>query len=175
MSKVNDNTYEELRVKGKPVSESKVEMLEIVLPTDANTLGNILGGKVMHIIDIACAVAALRHCRRPVVTASMDHLDFKHPIKVGELIIVQASVNRVFHSSMECGAKVMSENLMTGTRKHTSSAYLTFVALDESNRPLTVLPVIPETEDEKRRWKEAGMRRDQRLQEKAQRYKSIRV
>jgi acyl-CoA hydrolase len=171
MSKVDDNTHEELRVTGKPVSESKVEMLEIVLPTDANTLGTILGGKVMHMIDIACAVAALRHCRRPVVTVSMDHLNFKYPIKVGELIIVQASVNRVFRSSMECGAKVMSENLMTGERKHTSSAYLTFVALDENNRPVTVPPVIPETEDEKRRWEEAGMRRDQRLQEKAQRYK----
>ena len=168
MSEVHSKTNAGSNTKGKPVSESKVEMLEIVLPNDANTLGNILGGKVMHMIDVACAVAALRHCRRPVVTASMDHLDFKHPIKVGELIIIQASVNRVFRTSMECGAKVMSENLMTGERKHTSSAYLTFVALDENNRPVTIQPVLPETEDEKRRWRGAGIRREHRLQEKAQ-------
>lgn len=155
-----------IETKSKSVSESKVEMLEIVLPNDANTLGNILGGKVMHLIDMACAVAAHRHCRRPVVTVSMDHLDFKHPIKVGDLIIVQASVNRVFHTSMECGAKVMSENLTTGERKHTSSAYLTFVALDENNRPMVVPQVVPETEEEKRRWREAGIRREQRIRER---------
>ncbi|MFQ5825431.1 MAG: acyl-CoA thioesterase [bacterium] len=161
-------TPKNLKSKSKPISESKVEMLEIVLPNDANTLGNILGGKVMHMIDMACAVAAHRHCRRPVVTVSMDYLNFKHPIKVGESIIVQASVNRVFCTSMECGAKVMSENLNTGERKHTSSAYLTFVALDENNRPVAVPPVIPETEDEKRRWREAGIRREQRMKIKAQ-------
>lgn len=155
-----------IETKSKSVSESKVEMLEIVLPNDANTLGNILGGKVMHLIDMACAVAAHRHCRRPVVTVSMDHLDFKHPIKVGDLIIVQASVNRVFRTSMECGAKVMSENLTTGERKHTSSAYLTFVALDENNRPMVVPQVVPETEEEKRRWREAGIRREQRIRER---------
>jgi acyl-CoA hydrolase len=153
--------------KGKPVSNSKVEMLEIVLPNDANTLGNILGGKVMHMIDVACAVAAHRHCRRPVVTASMDYLDFRHPVKVGELIIIQASVNRVFRTSMECGAKVLAENLSTGERKHTSSAYLTFVALDEKNRPVSVPPIIPETEEEKRRWREADIRREQRMKVKA--------
>ncbi|MFQ5865674.1 MAG: acyl-CoA thioesterase [bacterium] len=168
MSEVNDNANQGLNKKGKPCSESKVEMLEIVLPNDANTLGNILGGKVMHMIDMACAVAAHRHCRRPVVTVSMDYLDFKHPIKVGESIIVQASVNRVFRTSVECGAKVMSENLSTGERKHTSSAYLTFVALDENNHPVAVLPVIPESEDEKRRWREAGIRRQQRMKVKAQ-------
>src|SRR3990172_3882778 len=101
----------------KTVSTSQVEMTEMVLPNDANTLGNILGGKVMHLIDIACAVAAHRHCRKPVVTVSMDYLDFKHPIKVGDLIIIKASVNRVFQTSMECGAKVFSENLKTGERK----------------------------------------------------------
>lgn len=158
---------EDLPREGTPVSASQVEMLEIVLPNDANTLGNILGGKVMHMIDIACAVVAHRHCRRPVVTASMDHLDFRHPIKVGDLIIVKASVNRVFRTSMECGAKVISENLQSGEQRHTSSAYLTFVALDDDNRPTRVPPVLPESEDEKRRWKEAGIRRDLRLKEKA--------
>ncbi len=151
---------------GKPVSESHVDMTEIVLPNDANILGNILGGKVMHMIDIACAVAAHRHCRRPVVTAAMDSLDFRHPIKIGELIIIKASVNRVFKTSMECGAKVFSENLETGERKHTSSAYLTFVALDENKKPMQVSPVDPETEDEKRRWKGAEIRREFRMRQK---------
>lgn len=152
---------------GKPVSESSVEMTEIVLPNDANVLGNILGGKVMHLIDIACAIAAHRHCRKPVVTVSMDYLDFKHPIKVGELIIIKSAVNRVFKSSMECGAKVFSENLETGEQKHTSTAYLTFVALDKNRKPVHVDPVLPETEDEQRRWREAAMRREFRMQQKA--------
>lgn len=151
----------------KPVAATRVEMTEIVLPNDANILGNILGGKVMHMIDVACAIAAHRHCRRPVVTAAMDYLDFRHPIKVGELIIIKASVNRVFKTSMECGAKVFSENLSTGKRKHTSSAYLTFVALDDNKKPMQVPPVVPETEDEKRRWKGAEIRRDFRMQQKA--------
>jgi len=151
----------------KRVSETQVEMTEIVLPNDANILGNVLGGKVMHLTDIACAIAAHRHCRRPVVTAAMDSLDFRHPIKVGELIIIKASVNRVFKTSMECGAKVFSENLGTGERKHTSSAYLTFVALDENKRPMQVNPVVPETEDEKRRWQGAEIRREFRMRQKA--------
>lgn len=156
----------------KTVSATRVEMMEIVLPNDANTLGNILGGKVMHLIDIACAVAAHRHCRRPVVTAAMDSLDFRHPIKVGELIIIKASVNRVFRTSMEVGAKVFSENLETGEQKHTSTAYLTFVALDESKKPMAIEPITPETAEEKRRWKEAGIRREFRMKERAELQKS---
>ncbi len=150
----------------KTVSATHVQMTEIVLPNDANVLGNILGGKVMHMIDIACAVAAHRHCRKPVVTASMDSLDFRHPIKVGELIIVKASVNRVFNTSMECGAKVYSENLNTGKCKHTSTAYLTFVALDDNRRPTTVEPMIVETDDERRRWEAAEVRRHFRIKQK---------
>jgi len=150
----------------KNVSATAVEMVEIVLPNDANTLGNILGGKVMHMIDIACAIAANRHCRKPVVTASMDNLDFSHPIKVGDLIIIKASVNRAFHTSMECGAKVFSENLNTGERKHTSTAYLTFVALDDNRKPTRVPPIFPETKEEKRRWREAEIRREFRMQQK---------
>ena len=146
----------------KPVAE----ITEIVLPNDANTLGNILGGKVMHLIDIACAIAASRHCRRPVVTASIDYLDFKHPIKVGELIIVKAALNRAFHTSMEIGAKVFSENLLTGERRHTSSAYLTFVALGDDGRPIPVPEFVPETPDEIRRWKQAEIRRQYRLKQK---------
>ncbi|MFQ5601919.1 MAG: acyl-CoA thioesterase [bacterium] len=167
MPATTNHSHEPDQGRGKPVSATAVEMTEMVLPNDANTLGNILGGKVMHLIDIACAVAAHRHCRRPVVTVSMDSLDFRHPIKVGELIIIKASVNRVFKTSMECGAKVFSEDLNTGERKHTSTAYLTFVALDENKRPTRVEPIIPETEDEKRRWRAAAIRREFRMQEKA--------
>ena len=150
----------------KTVAQSQVEMTEIVLPNDANVLGNILGGTVMHMIDIACAIAANRHCRKPVVTVSMDYLDFKHPIAVGALIIVKASVNRVFKTSMECGAKVFSEDLNTGERKHTSTAYLTFVALDENRRPTSVAPIVPETADEQRRWQAAEVRRQFRIDQK---------
>ncbi len=150
----------------KTVATTHIEMSEIVLPNDANTLGNILGGKVMHMIDIACAVAAHRHCRRPVVTASMDYLDFRHPIKVGALIIVKASVNRAFRTSMECGAKVFSEDLETGERKHTSTAYLTFVALDENKKPTPVEPIVAETPEEQRRWQQAVIRRDFRMRQK---------
>ena len=142
------------------------EMTEIVLPNDSNVLGNILGGKVMHLIDIAAAIAAARHCSRPVVTVSVDYLEFRHPIKVGELIIVRAALNRVFRTSMEIGAKVWSENLSTGNRIHTSSAYLTFVALDADSKPTAVSPYSPVTETEKRRWREAEVRRANRLQVK---------
>jgi len=150
----------------KTIAATSVEMMEIVLPNDANTLGNILGGKVMHLIDIACAISAHRHCRKPVVTASMDYLDFRHPIKVGELIIIRASVNRAFNTSMECGAKVFSENLETGERQHTSTAYLTFVALNENLKPTAVDPIFSETEEEKRRWEEAEIRREFRMKQK---------
>lgn len=144
--------------------EPKAEITEIVLPNDANILGNILGGKVMHLIDIACAIAAFRHCRKPVVTASIDFLDFKHPIKVGELIIIKASLNRAFNTSMEIGARVLSENLYTGELKHTSSAYLTFVALDENKeKPVPVGEYVPQTGNDIRRWKQAEVRRSHRL------------
>lgn len=142
------------------------ELTEIVLPNDANILGNILGGKVMHLIDIACAIAAFRHCRRPVVTASIDDLDFRHPIKVGELIIVKAALNRAFNTSMEVGSKVFSENMLTGERKHTSSAYLTFVALGEDGKPVKVLEYVPQTDADKRHWKQAEIRRQIRLKKK---------
>lgn len=148
---------------GKAVSASQSEMVEVVLPNDANPLGNILGGKVMHLIDIAAAIAAHRHSNSYVVTASVDHLDFRHPVKVGELIVLKSSVNRVFHTSMEVGVKVFAENVMTGERQHTSSAYVTFVAIDEEGRPKRVAPVMPETPEQKRRYREAAVRRNLRL------------
>jgi|SRR5579872_1166370 len=148
----------------KPVRESLSEYSELALPNDANGLGNVLGGKVMHLVDLAGALAALRHARRPMVTASVDHMNFLHPVKIGQLILLRSSVNRVFRTSMEVGVKVWVENLQTGAVRHTSSAYLTFVALDEHGQPVAIPPVVPETEDEKRRYEEAAQRRDYRLE-----------
>ena len=148
---------------GKPVRESVSEYAELALPTDANGLGNVLGGKVMHLVDLAGAMAAMRHARRAVVTASVDHMNFLHPIRIGQLIVMHSQVNRVFHTSMEVGVKVMVEDLMTGRKLHTCSAYLTFVALDTQGNPVPVTPVIPETEEEERRYREAQERREYRL------------
>jgi acyl-CoA hydrolase len=156
---------------GRPVSASRTEMIELVLPQDANLLGNILGGRVMHLIDIAGAVAALRHCHRQVVTASVDHLDFLNPIRLGELIVLEAQVNRAFHTSVEVGVEVFSENYGKGERKHTTTAFLTFVALDESGNPCPVPPVILKTQEERRRYREAGERRKARLAVRAKRRK----
>jgi len=148
----------------KAVRESISEYSELALPNDANGLGNVLGGKVMHLVDLAGALAALRHARRPVVTASVDHMNFLHPVKIGQLILLKSSVNRVFRSSMEIGVKVWVEDLQTGAVRHTSSAYLTFVALDATGQTVPIPPVIPETEDEKRRYEEAAQRRNYRLE-----------
>ena len=148
---------------GKPVRASQVEMVEVVLPNDANPLGKILGGRVMHLVDIAAAIAAHRHSNSYVATASVDHVDFRTPIKVGDLIVLKASVNRVFRTSMEVGVKVFAENVLTGERQHTSSAYVTFVAIDAQGRPRPVPPLITETPEERRRFEEAGIRRQLRL------------
>lgn len=153
----------------KTVRESQAEVLEVVLPNDANLLGNILGGKVMHLVDIAAAIAAYRHSRSYVVTAAIDHVDFRHPVHIGDLLVLKSSVNRVFHSSMEVGVKVFSENILTGERLHTSSAYVTFVALDAQGKPKPVAAVIPETEEEKRRYQQAEARRLYRLEQRARR------
>ncbi|HEY6464945.1 MAG TPA: acyl-CoA thioesterase [Candidatus Acidoferrales bacterium] len=150
-------------VGAKTVSASRSELIEAVLPNDANVLGTMLGGRVMHLIDIAGALAATRHSNSYVVTASVDYLDFRFPIQVGEFIVLRASVNRVFHSSMEVGVKVFAENPLTGQQRHTSTAYVTFVALDANRQPHSAPEVIPESEEEKRRYREAGERRDYRL------------
>jgi acyl-CoA hydrolase len=149
---------------GKPISASTSEVVEAVLPNDANPLGNMLGGRVMHLIDIAGALAAHRHSNSHVVTASVDYLDFRFPIRVGEWIVLKSSVNRVFRTSMEVGVKVFSENVLTGERKHTSTAYVTFVAIDSEGRPHPITPLILETEDDRRRFREAGERRRHRLE-----------
>jgi acyl-CoA hydrolase len=152
---------------GKRVSESAAEMVEVVLPNDTNPLGKVLGGRVMHLIDMAGAIAAHRHSRRLVVTASMDELHFLSPIKVGQLIILRSSVNYVSRSSMEVGVKVLSENILTGELRHTSTAYLTFVAIDENGNTSEVPPLILETADERRRNREAVERRKHRLARRA--------
>lgn len=157
-----------IKLAGKPVSASRVEMVEVVLPNDANILGNILGGRVMHLMDIAAAIAAHRHSNSHVVTASVDYVDFRNPIRVGDLIVLKSSVNRVFHTSMEVGVKVFSENVLTGERRHTSSAYLTFVAIDDKKQPQPVTPLILETAEDRRRYRDAAQRRKIRL---AHRYK----
>jgi len=148
---------------GRPVAASRTEMIELGLPQDANPLGNILGGRVMHLIDIAGAIATHRHCRLQAVTASVDHLDFLNPIRVGELIVLQSQVNRAFHTSVEVGVEVYSENFVTGERKHTTTAFLTFVALDSDGHPTPVPTLIVTTSEERRRYREAGERRKARL------------
>jgi acyl-CoA hydrolase len=150
-------------MQGKPVRESISEYAELALPTDANGMGNVLGGKVMHLVDLAGALAAMRHTRRSAVTAAVDSLVFLHPGHIGDLIALRSSVNRAFRTSLEVGVTVETENLLTGQKVHTCSAYLTFVALDENGKPTPIPPVIPETETEKRRYREAGERREHRL------------
>ena len=151
------------KLAGKPPSASKTEMVEVVLPNDANLLGNILGGRVMHLIDITGAIAAHRHASSHVVTASVDYIDFRNPIKVGDLVILRSEVNRAFHTSIEVGVEVFSENVVTGKRTHTSTAYVTYVAIGENNQPHAVPPVLPRTAAERRRYREAGFRRRIRL------------
>lgn len=150
---------------GKPVSESRTTMTQVVLPNDTNIHGTILGGKVMHLMDLAGAIAASRHCRMPVVTISVDSVRFLHPIKVGELVLLEALVTRAFTTSMEVEVQVFSEDPLSGDRTKTSSAFLTFVALDKESQPTKVSPLIPETEEEKDRYREALHRRRRRLKE----------
>jgi acyl-CoA hydrolase len=155
----------------RPVKDSQSEMAEIVLPNDANPLGDLAGGRLMHWIDLAGAMAAHRHSRNYVVTASVDHIDFLVPVKVGDLVILRSSVNRVFHTSMEVGVKVFVENYIADTAQHVASAYLTFVAIDGAGEHLKVVPVIPETDEERRRYDDAGRRREIRRSELERRRK----
>ncbi|HTS34198.1 MAG TPA: acyl-CoA thioesterase [Candidatus Solibacter sp.] len=149
----------------RPVRDSQSEMAEIVLPNDANPLGALLGGRLMHWIDLSGAMAAHRHSRNYVVTASVDHIDFLVPVRVGDLVILRSSVNRVFHTSMEVGVKVFVENYIADTARHVSSAYLTFVAIDKTGKTIQVPAVIPETDEQRRRYDDAGRRREIRRSE----------
>ncbi len=147
---------------GRTVGESATEMVQVVLPNDTNIFGNVLGGRVMHWIDLVGAMVALRHCRRPVVTASMERLDFLSPIKLGDLVILKALLTMVGKTSMEVQVEVFSEEPLTGLRRHTSSAFLTFVCLDKAGNPAPAPPLILETPDEKKRLQNAEKRRKQR-------------
>src|SRR5215470_2066374 len=155
----------------RPVRDSQSEMAEIVLPNDANPLGALLSGRLMHWIDLAGAMAAHRHSRNHVVTASVDHIDFLVPVRVGDLVILRSSVNRVFKTSMEVGVKVFVENYIADTAQHVGSAYLTFVAIDSAGTHVNVAPVIPETDEQRRRYDDAGRRRDTRRAELERRRK----
>jgi len=151
-------------LKAKPVSASASEMAEVVLPAQTNALGKLLGGHVMHMVDIVAAMAACRHANSYMVTASVDYIDFKNPVSLGEIVLLKSQVNRVFHTSVEVGVEVFSENILTGERKQTTTAYVTFVAIDETTRkPRPVPPLIVKTPEEKRRWREAAKRREIRL------------
>ena len=145
------------------MEESRAEMVEVVLPNDANPLGNILGGKVMHLIDIAGAIAAHRHSRSHVVTVSVDSVTFAHPIRVGQVILLRSFVTRAFHTSMEVEVNVYLEDYIKGERLQTSSAFVTYVAVDAEGRPAPVPRIIPRTSAERRRYREALERRRRRL------------
>jgi len=154
----------EMPLQPKPACNSYSEMTEIILPSHTNPIGTAFGGQVMAWIDICAGIAAQRHARQVVVTASMDDLHFRAPIYKGEFVVLKAQVNRSFHTSMEVGVRVEAENPMTGERRHCSSAYLTFVALDVHGKRVPIPPLLPETEDEKRRYEQAAERRRYRLE-----------
>ncbi len=151
-------------MEARPVSKSAVTMTELVLPSHTNSLQSIFGGVIMSWIDIAAAIAAQRHSSRPVVTASIDALNFVAPVYVGWIVNLKASVNFVSRTSMEVGVRADAENPIAGTSFHIASAYLTFVALDDYGKPMVVRPLLTETADEKRRYKDAERRRELRLQ-----------
>jgi uncharacterized protein (TIGR00369 family) len=153
-------------MEGKPVRESQMTMAIQMNPEDANPAGNVHGGVIMKYVDTAAGVVAIRHSRKIAVTASIDRLDFHHPVFVGDLLILKASINLVGRTSLEVGVRVEAENLLTGEVRHTASAYLTFVALNEKGSPAQIPPLILETDDENRRNCEAQIRRRSRLAEK---------
>ena len=147
----------------RTIRESRSDYSEICLPNSTNLLGNMLGGHVMHLVDLCGALAGMRHARGTVVTASIDQMTFLHPVHLGDLVILKSQVNRVFRTSMEVGVKVWVENLHTTELRHISSAYLTFVALDREGKRVPFPPVAPETDEDKRRYNEAAERRAYRL------------
>lgn len=149
--------------KKKKISESMITMTELVLPNHTNQLGKLLGGQLMLWIDICAALCASKHNHRVCVTASVDRIDFHHPIELGNAVSLVASINRVFSTSMEVGVKVYAEAFKEGIKLHTNTAYLTFVSLDENGKPMKGIEAEPETEDEKRRYEEALQRRELRL------------
>lgn len=160
----NNRKADENYLKGKPPRASETEKTELILPNDTNLLGNLLGGRLMHWMDITGAMAASRHSNRIVATAAVDSLDFRHPIRQGELVILKAKLSWVGNTSMEVIVRAYAENMVTGNVVLTNEAYFTFVALDKNGVPQKVPPLLLETEEEKKDWIEAEKRREQRLQ-----------
>lgn len=150
----------------RTVKSSQHETSELMMPGDANNQGHVFGGVVLAMMDKCAAIAAFRHCRLNVVTASIDRVDFREPIHLGDLVVMKASVNYAGRTSMEVGVRVEAEELLTGRRRHTNSCYLTFVAVDRNGRPIDVPAITPETPDEIRRFEAAKERRKRRLEER---------
>lgn len=151
----------------RPVRASAHESSSLMMPEDANVLGAVFGGAVMALMDKTAAVCAMRHARQQCVTVSVDRIDFREPIHVGELVLLKACVNFAGRTSMEVGVRVEAEDLRTGLRRHTNSCYITFVAVGDDGRPTDVPAILPETRDEQRRFEAAQTRRARRLEERA--------
>lgn len=166
------SSTETIPAPARTVADSQSEMSELVLPNDANILGNMLGGRLMHFIDLVGAMAAYRHSRTHVVTAAMDHIDFIQPVHVGDLLTLRSSVNRAFTTSMEVGVKVWVENTQNQVMLHVASAYLVFVAVDQNGRRVRVPELRPVTADEKRRFADALLRREHREREQQRRHEA---
>lgn len=147
----------------RTVQDSRSEYSELCLPNTTNLLGNMLGGHVMHLVDLCGAIAGARHARCSIVTASVDQMTFLHPVRLGDLVMLKSQVNRVFRTSMEVGVKVWVENLRTGQLRHTSSAYVTFVGIDQDGKRVVLPQIVAESDEDRRRWREAAERREYRL------------
>lgn len=152
-----------MSVSAKPAMNSFTVMNELVLPNDTNPLHNLMGGRLLHLMDIAAAISSQRHCNHIVVTASVDNVSFKHPVKLGDVITIHAKVTRSFHTSMEVRIEVFSENIPSGSRIKSNEAYYTFVALDDTGKTTLVPEIIPESEEEKQLYTTALSRRELRL------------
>lgn len=155
-----------MKLASKKVSDSRLVTTHLVLPEHTNAMGNIFGGTIMSWMDVIASIVAYRHCRSAVVTASVQDLSFLHPVKLGELVTLSASINYTSKRSVEVGVKVMAENAISGEKRHTSSAYFTFVSLDKNGKAHAVPKIIPQTADERRRFREGERRREMRLQKK---------
>jgi acyl-CoA hydrolase len=155
-------------VESRTVRETQHETSQLMMPQHSNNLNNVFGGVILAMMDTAAAVSAIRHARTSCVTVSVDRVDFREPIRVGELVIMKCSVNYVGRTSMEVGVRVEAEHLMTGVRRHTNSCYLTYVAIDREGHPVEVPRLVPETAEERRRYEAAIERRRRRLEERTE-------
>jgi acyl-CoA hydrolase len=153
-------------MQGRHPGESEAVMSELMMPQHANIMGNVFGGVILALVDRVAAVSAMRHARRQCVTVSVDKVDFREPIHVGELITAYARVNFAGHTSMEVGVKIEAENVLSGEKRHTNSCYITYVALDDNGQPAEVPPILPQTDEEKARYDRASKRRANRVMER---------